>query len=189
MVAEVAYFAYTVQQQTSDGFQQQLGLLQSKVDALQKIKTEDDHWRAQLKSAQDNLQNTSKPSAPGMPTPTTSYATSGGPANAASVDSSDTNPAAHASTSPMDALGTITTLQGKTYLNCQLLKVEPDGITFNHSEGIAKVLFVYLSPDIQKRFGFDPEKTAAMEEAEAKYREQLRQASENAGTTTPPTTQ
>jgi alanyl-tRNA synthetase len=61
---------------------------------------------------------------------------------------------------PVDpnSLGTLTTLDGKTYLNCELLRIDPDGITVNHSTetGITKISFVLLSPDLQRKFGYNP---------------------------------
>ena len=53
-------------------------------------------------------------------------------------------------------LGTITTVDGKSYLNCQLLKVQPDGIVVKHSAGISQVAYSAMQPDLQKVFGFDP---------------------------------
>jgi len=52
-------------------------------------------------------------------------------------------------------LGTVVIPDGKTYRNCWLLRVETDGITFNHSLGITKVLFPILPPALQKKFGYD----------------------------------
>jgi hypothetical protein len=49
-------------------------------------------------------------------------------------------------------LGTITTADGKTFHDCQLLKVDKDGIIINHAEGITKILFGQLPPEMQKRF-------------------------------------
>jgi len=56
---------------------------------------------------------------------------------------------------PSNTLGTITTLDGKTYRNCQLLKVGPDRIVISHSSGINDILLVFLPPELQKRFGAD----------------------------------
>jgi hypothetical protein len=53
-------------------------------------------------------------------------------------------------------LGNITTLDGKSYQNCRLLKVDPDGIVVNHSDGILKINFGLLPPDMKTRFGYNP---------------------------------
>jgi hypothetical protein len=57
---------------------------------------------------------------------------------------------------PSNKLGTIVTTDGKTYTNCVLMKVDPDGIVINDSDGITKVLYALMSPELQKRFDFDP---------------------------------
>jgi hypothetical protein len=182
-VAALAYVAFTIQQQTSQGFNQRLGVWQSRVDELQaenqQLKdtisletTKEANWSSQLKNAQQEIAERSSP----MP---------------GAVDSSDSNPAAHPTTSALNDLGTIVTITGKTFQNCQLLKVEPDGITFSHADGITKVLFPYLPPAMQKRFGYDPAKTAELEAAELRYQDQMRQAaaaaSANSGTPQPAT--
>ena len=53
-------------------------------------------------------------------------------------------------------LGNVTTLDGKSYVKCTLLKVQADCIVVNHSAGITQVTFVVMPPDLQKRFGYDP---------------------------------
>ena len=73
-------------------------------------------------------------------------------------------------------LGSITALNGKTYQNCQLLKIKPDGIVFNHSEGITEISFGLLPPDLQKRFGYDPHQAAALTEAQIQFQEEQRRA-------------
>jgi len=66
-------------------------------------------------------------------------------------------PAAPPAPPPVIKLGTIVTLDGRAYQQCQLLKVEPDGITFSHAEGITKVMFRFLPLELQKRFGHHDE--------------------------------
>ena len=58
------------------------------------------------------------------------------------------------------SLGTITTTDGKTYADAKLAVVEPDGISIIYSDGGAKIPFSSLSPEMQKEFGYDPEKSA-----------------------------
>ena len=74
------------------------------------------------------------------------------------------------------SLGTITTTDGRTFQNCQLLKIEADGITFNHADGITKVMFPKLPAALQKTFGYDPQADSARQAAQARYEEQSREA-------------
>jgi len=62
-----------------------------------------------------------------------------------------------------------------------LLAVEADGVTFSHTKGITKVLFPLLPLDLQKRFGYDSRKAAALTGAEIKYQEEKRKAAAAAG--------
>jgi len=73
-------------------------------------------------------------------------------------------------------LGTITTLDGKTYQNCQLLKIKADGIVVNYSDGITEIRYGLLPPDLQKKFGYDPHQAAALTEAQIQYQEEQRKA-------------
>ena len=68
-----------------------------------------------------------------------------------------------------------------TYKDYELSKVEPDGIRILHSAGAAKIPFEKLSPDLQKKYGFDPKKAAAFrekKEAEAASRNDAEKAAE-----------
>lgn len=103
--------------------------------------------------------------------------------------SSAIDEAAHAATvaatSNSNNLGSITTLDGRSYQNCKVLKVESDGVTFSHDEGITKVLYPFLPPSIQKQFGYDPQQAAAEADAQVRYQQQAAAA---AATTNSPTT-
>jgi hypothetical protein len=61
----------------------------------------------------------------------------------------------------------LTTTDGKTYDAVTVTKVEPDGIKIIHESGVAKVPFEKLSVEIQKQYGFDPEKAEKFREAQA----------------------
>ncbi|HYF36793.1 MAG TPA: hypothetical protein VD994_15970 [Prosthecobacter sp.] len=85
------------------------------------------------------------------------------------------------------AIDKITTLTGKTYHRCEVVRVHPDGVSFTHSNGAAKVLFVDLPESWRKRLGYSPAKAAAHErdladkrqrqaEARAEYQKQLARA-------------
>jgi Tfp pilus assembly protein FimV len=104
-LAGIAYMAFTIQQQTSAGFSQRLSVWQDRVDELQsdnkKLQeniamenAKEANWSAQLKNAQAEIAARNSPTA-------------------ASVESSESNPAAHATTSALNDLGTIVTITGK----------------------------------------------------------------------------
>ncbi len=60
------------------------------------------------------------------------------------------------------------TLGGETYHEVQVIKVEPDAITILHRDGGARVSIWNLSPELQKRFNYDPDKALAAADARAK---------------------
>ena len=64
----------------------------------------------------------------------------------------------------------ITTVSGRSYQQCQVIKVTPDGVTFRHSHGIAKVLFSDMTENAQKAFGYDEGKEKAFQEQQVKER-------------------
>jgi len=47
------------------------------------------------------------------------------------------------------------TINGKEYKNVTVSRVEPDGIVIKFSGGIVKIPFTELSPEIQKKYGYD----------------------------------
>jgi len=48
------------------------------------------------------------------------------------------------------------TIDGKEYKNVTVSRVEPDGIVITFSGGIVKIPFIELSPEIQKKYGYNP---------------------------------
>jgi hypothetical protein len=90
---------------------------------------------------------------------------------------------AAAAASHSASVGTITTLDGKIYTNCKVLKVEQDGVTFSHDDGITKILFALMQPATQKMFDYSPQKAVAQTDAQIRYDEQ-----QNAATNTAPAT-
>jgi len=62
---------------------------------------------------------------------------------------------------------TITTLSGQTYSGCKLIHVYPDGISFEHSQGVAKVAFTDLDSSFAKTFNYDPVAGQKYEAAQA----------------------
>ena len=55
----------------------------------------------------------------------------------------------------------ITTLRGKTYRQCEIVSIHPDGVSFTHVNGAAKVLFADLSKNWRNRLGYNAEKASA----------------------------
>lgn len=51
----------------------------------------------------------------------------------------------------------ITTNDGIIYRKCKVVRVEPDGITFSHSKGVAKIGFPELPEEYSEAYGYDPE--------------------------------
>jgi len=50
---------------------------------------------------------------------------------------------------------------GTVYHNIKEVKAEPDGLVFVYDKGMAKVDFERLSPEMQRRFGYDRQKATA----------------------------
>ena len=53
------------------------------------------------------------------------------------------------------------TLDGKECKDATVTRVEPDGIVLKTKSGITKVYFVELPPEVQNRFGYNPQKATA----------------------------
>jgi len=62
---------------------------------------------------------------------------------------------------PPKPIGDITLNDGRSYTQCLLTKIEPDGLRVTHSLGVAKLAFTNLSADLQKQFNYDPTRAAA----------------------------
>jgi hypothetical protein len=151
------YYEYTTIQDLDSANKQKFDDLSAKIDALQ----------AENKKIEDQLKSGASPLTPAPSTPTTATA----PAT----------PAASAAPKPgpppaSNILGNIATSDGKTYLSCRLLKVEADGIVINHSEGIIKLAYALLSPDLQRRFGYDMKQSLTLPPDQVQIDEQQRQA-------------
>jgi len=71
---------------------------------------------------------------------------------------------------------------GRVFRNAQPWKVEPDGVTLRHDEGLTKLEFPLLPEEWQKKYAYDPAEAAAyrrvladaLQEAE-RTQQQLRQ--------------
>ncbi len=67
---------------------------------------------------------------------------------------------------------TITTQSGKTFLNCKIVRVHPDGVSFTHRDGAAKIAFKELPENLRREFRYDPKKAAEHQRAQAELRKQ-----------------
>lgn len=67
---------------------------------------------------------------------------------------------------------TITTARGKTYRDCRIKKVEPDGISFTHQDGAAKILFTDLPSAMRAKYGYDRKKADAYAKKVAEQRKE-----------------
>lgn len=150
------YYEYTLQQESDVKYQRQTSNLANQVTKLQSdnaaIEDEKAKLSKNLADAQAKIADLTAQIAAAAEAAKAAKAAEAA-AKAAATPSPSTN-----SSTPVfsNNLGMVTTLDGKTFQNCQLLRVEADGITFNHSSGITKVLFPLLSPALQKKLGYDP---------------------------------
>jgi hypothetical protein len=169
-IAGFAYYQHTQDEQQVAYLQHQVGSLQAKVISFSEVKpapkiappvTRPAPVVAEVKAIQPSPQS---------------------PAIDKSITAART--ASVAPPSDPNNLGTINTLDSRTYHNCKLLKVEADGVTFSHDDGITKVLYPFLTPDLQKRFNYDPQKVTGLVDAQARFDEQ--QASATSTAATPP---
>ena len=79
----------------------------------------------------------------------------------------------------------IKTLSGKKLTGVSVNRVEPDGVVVMTSDGIEKIPFSDLSPELQKKYGYDPQKAAAyalalQKQAEVKAQQIATQARQQA---------
>ena len=56
---------------------------------------------------------------------------------------------------------TITTLRGQKFYGCTVKQVHPDGISFTHRNGAAKILFTDLPAAVRQQYGYSATKAAA----------------------------
>jgi hypothetical protein len=173
------YFEYTSLQQKAAADQQQLADLGAKVDTLQSdkdklTKSETDN-QAEIADLTKQVQD-AKSALAAAKTQAAQAATSNTSLDTTTSSTSTTPAAAPVS----NHLGTIVTLDGKTYQNCQLLNVKAEGIIVNDSDGIMEIAYGLLPLDLQKRFGYDPKQAAALTEAQVEYQEEQRKAASQA---------
>jgi hypothetical protein len=80
----------------------------------------------------------------------------------------------------IEDLGTFTTITGKTYQDAKLLKIEATDIVIGCTDGITQVPYAIMPPDLQKKFGWDPQKSNEINAAMIRYQEQVEAAKEAA---------
>ena len=81
---------------------------------------------------------------------------------------------------------TLTTLDGRSFRDCVIVRVHPDALSFRHASGAARVEFAALDPALRARFGYDPLRAeahrrhlaAAQTEASARQDQRDRELSE-----------
>lgn len=180
------YFEYQNLQDALTSDQKQIGELKSKLqdetsadqqsaDSLAQLKKSLADAQAKSDSLAAQLQ-AAKAAAPSAATSTTPGLAS----------SSSSLPPAMPGIAPTPAsalitkLGTIATVDGKTYSNCQLLKVRSDDIVISDSDGITQVAYNVLPAAMQKLFGYDP-KLGTLSDTQVESLEQQREAAAAAG--------
>jgi hypothetical protein len=66
--------------------------------------------------------------------------------------------------------GSITTREGKTYFDCQVMRIYPDGVSFAHRNGAAKIAFADLPESLRAEFRYDPKVEAEYQKEQAALR-------------------
>ena len=57
----------------------------------------------------------------------------------------------------------LTTLDWTTYCDIRVVNTDPISVTVRHSDGISRILFEDLSPELQGKYGYDAAKAEAFE--------------------------
>ena len=66
--------------------------------------------------------------------------------------------------------GTITTRNGKSFYDCNIVRVHPDGVSFTHRDGAAKIAFKDLPASMRQEFRYNPQAAAQYQRAQAAVR-------------------
>ena len=67
----------------------------------------------------------------------------------------------------------LTTLSGVTYHQVRMIRVEPDGVIWEHATGQCKVDFTDLPEAVRRTYHYDAAKAEAFQAAQARARRQL----------------
>lgn len=73
-------------------------------------------------------------------------------------------------------LGTITSLDGKTYTACQILKINPDNIVISDADGVTQLALNVLPAPVQKMLGYDAKQGLLSNDQVAALDQQLQAA-------------
>ena len=68
----------------------------------------------------------------------------------------------------------LTTLDGRSYRDCVIVRVHPDGLSFHHADGAARVDFGALDPSLRARFGHQAQQAEANRRQEAEVQGEAR---------------
>ena len=128
--------------------------------------------QAKSNSLVGQLQNAKTALAAAQPPPPAPSATAG------ALSSSTANPSSPAAFTTK--LGTITALDGKTYADCQLLKVNADSIVISNADGITQIPLNVLPPQTLKILGLSGTPITLTDD-QVQSLEQQRQAATAAG--------
>jgi len=174
------YYGITANQREIASEQQQITDLQAKLDPLTAQSRQLAATTAQLTKGSTEAQTQIADLTQQIQTAQTAIAAAR--QAAAAPASAPPPPAAAEESAPtLNNLGTITTLDGKSYQNCTLLKVQPDRIVITNSSGITEVAYGLMPPDLQKRFGYDPHLAPALTDAQVETLEEKRKAAAGTG--------
>ena len=152
------YYEYTTIQDLDSANKEKFADLTGKIDTLQK----------RLESDEKGLPSSSATVTPSAQATLPVQSPSAAPSSAAPGSS--------------NALGTIITAQ-KTYQECHLINVKTDCIVIKYMDGmtqaITQVKFADLRPELQKRFGYDPQLNNNLTPQQVKAAEDQRRAAGN----------
>ena len=165
-----AYYEFNWQQQSSQGFQAQVQDWETQLAQLKKENKELGALKASLaqqaEAARAAYFQPANNESTTLPAPLTPAAPPVLPPPTGSTSIED--------------LGTFTTITGKTYQNSKLLKIEATDVIISCSDGITQVAYAIMPPDLQKKFGWDPQKSSVVNAAMIRYQEQVEAAKEAA---------
>lgn len=68
--------------------------------------------------------------------------------------------------------GTISTRTGRVFHDCKIMRIHPDGVSFTHRDGAAKIAFKDLPENLRREFRYDPQKEAEYQREQAARREE-----------------
>ena len=66
--------------------------------------------------------------------------------------------------------GTITTLDGRAFHECKIMRVYPNGVSFSHRDGVSKITFADLPENLRREFRYDPKAEAEYQKEQAAVR-------------------